>query len=140
MFGAERQRIPNEARGLVRQHSRLLNHILLGDRIWMSRFEGGGQTTPPLNTVLYEDFPQLRDARVAEDAESKPSSAICDPAFAAQSFAYINNQGKSYVETAPVAFSHFFNHQTHHRGQIHVMLSQTQVAPPSLDLHRIINP
>src|SRR5437660_6396210 len=46
----------------------LLNHILLGDRIWMSRFEGGGKTTPPLNTVLYEAFGPLRSARVKEDA------------------------------------------------------------------------
>ena len=33
-----------------------------------------------------------------------------------------------------------FNHQTHHRGQVHVMLSQTDVKPPSLDMHRILNP
>jgi uncharacterized damage-inducible protein DinB len=50
-----------------------------------------------------------------------------------------NNQGKDYVETAHVACSHLFNHQTHHRGQVHVMLSQTPVVPPSLDLHRIVN-
>jgi uncharacterized damage-inducible protein DinB len=118
----------------------LLNHILLGDRIWMSRFEGGGQTTPPLNTVLYENFLELHDARVAEDARIESFFGNLPKDFARQSFAYINNQGKSYVESAPVAFSHFFNHQTHHRGQVHVMLSQTPVAPPSLDLHRIINP
>ena len=118
----------------------LLNHILLGDRIWMSRFEGGGQTTPPLNTVLYENFSDLRRARVAEDARIESFFANLRSDFAERPLAYINNQGKSYVETAPVAFSHFFNHQTHHRGQIHVMLSQTTVAPPSLDLHRIINP
>jgi len=39
-----------------------------------------------------------------------------------------------------MAVLHFFNHQTHHRGQVHVMLSQTDVKPPSLDLYRIINP
>jgi len=38
------------------------------------------------------------------------------------------------------ALPHVFNHQTHHRGQVHVMLAQTTIAPPSLDLHRIINP
>src|SRR6476646_1780652 len=32
----------------------LLNHILLGDRIWMSRFRGEGQTTPWLATILYD--------------------------------------------------------------------------------------
>jgi uncharacterized damage-inducible protein DinB len=35
---------------------------------------------------------------------------------------------------------HFFNHQTHHRGQIHDMLTQTIVKPPSLDMHRILRP
>lgn len=118
----------------------LLNHILRGDRIWMSRFEGGGQTTPPLSTVLYETFSELREARVAEDARIETFFGNLRSDFAEQSFAYINNQGKSYVETALVAFSHFFNHQTHHRGQVHVMLSRTPVAPPSLDLHRIVNP
>ena len=29
---------------------------------------------------------------------------------------------------------HIFNHQTHHRGQVHALLSGTPVAPPSLDL------
>ncbi len=43
------------------------------------------------------------------------------------------------MSEAGVAIGHFFNHQTHHRGQVHVMLSQTPVRPPSLDLHRIIN-
>jgi uncharacterized damage-inducible protein DinB len=28
---------------------------------------------------------------------------------------------------------HLFNHQTHHRGQVHGLLSDTSVAPPSLD-------
>src|SRR3954466_6220927 len=46
----------------------LLNHILLGDRIWMSRFEGGGQQTPALNTVLFADFSELRIARGVDDA------------------------------------------------------------------------
>ncbi|MEH2339015.1 DinB family protein [Nostoc sp.] len=32
-----------------------------------------------------------------------------------------------------------FNHQTHHRGQIHDMLTQTEIAPPSLDMHRVIS-
>src|ERR1700740_1072035 len=46
----------------------LLNHILLGDRIWMSRFEGGGRKTPALNTVLFEEFAALRSAREEQDA------------------------------------------------------------------------
>ena len=118
----------------------LLNHILLGDRIWMARFEGGGESTPGLSTVLFDDFSALRMAREHQDAAIESFFGTMAPGFLGRSFAYVNNAGKHYVETAGVAVAHFFNHQTHHRGQVHVMLSQTGVQPPSLDLHRIINP
>jgi uncharacterized damage-inducible protein DinB len=118
----------------------LLNHILLGDRVWMARFEGGGHPTPPLNTVLFNDFPALRRARAEEDARIEAFFASIGEDFLRRSFAYVNNRGREYVEQAPVAVAHFFNHQTHHRGQAHVMLSQTSAPPPSLDLHRIVNP
>ncbi len=118
----------------------LLNHILLGDRRWMGLFENGERTTPPLNQILFDEFSALRSARVREDARIEASFAAVDASFWSRSFAYTNNQGRHYVETAHVACTHLFNHQTHHRGQVHVMLSQTTLAPPSLDLHRIINP
>ncbi len=117
----------------------LLNHILLGDTIWLARFEGGGATTPALDSVLYDEFPALRAARAAHDARIEAFFAALTDEILSRSFPYVNNQGKNYVESAPVAFSHFFNHQTHHRGQITVMLSQTAVKPPALDLHRIMN-
>ena len=118
----------------------LLNHILLGDRRWMGLFENGQRVTPPLNLILYDDFASLRSARAREDARIESFFSDLDFAFWGRSFQYTNNQGKDYVETAHVACSHLFNHQTHHRGQVHVMLSHAQVAPPALDLHRIINP
>ena len=118
----------------------LLNHILLGDRIWMLRFEGSGLLTPALDTVLVDDFPGLRSARIHQDLRIEDFFGRLPQDFLSRSFTYINNQGREYVEHAPVAVAHFFNHQTHHRGQVHVMLSQTPVPPPSLDLHRIVNP
>ncbi len=118
----------------------LLNHILLGDRIWMSRFAGGGNTTPPLNSILFDSFAELSSARAAQDEEIEAFFEKTDADFLPRQFRYTNNQGKDYVETAPVAVLHFFNHQTHHRGQVHVMISQTDVKPPSLDMHRILNP
>jgi uncharacterized damage-inducible protein DinB len=118
----------------------LLNHLLLGDRIWMARFEGGGQVTPPLDATLFENFMELRAARSSEDQRIERFFEDVDGAFFSRTFAYTNHQGKPYVETAPVAVAHFFNHQTHHRGQVHVMLSQAGAAPLSLDLHRILNP
>jgi len=118
----------------------LLNHILLGDRRWLGLFQNGERITPPLNQILYDDFSSLRSARAQEDARIETFFSGIDAAFWSRSFAYTNNRGKDYVETAHVACSHLFNHQTHHRGQVHVMLSQTTVPPPSLDLHRILNP
>ena len=118
----------------------LLNHILLGDRIWMSRFEGGGRTTPPLNSILYDEFAALRSARVEEDARIERFFSAADAFALSRPLAYTNSKGEDYVDPLPVAVIHLFNHQTHHRGQVHTMLAQAGVTPPSLDLHRIVNP
>jgi uncharacterized damage-inducible protein DinB len=129
-----------ERRGSFGSIHGLLNHILLGDRIWMSRFAGGGKTTPPLNSVLFETFAGLRAARVEQDTSIEAFFHSVDGNFLDREIPYTNSLGKDYVEAAPVAVFHFFNHQTHHRGQVHIMLSQTEVKPPSLDMHRILNP
>jgi len=118
----------------------LLNHILLGDRRWMGLFENGERLTPPLDQILYDDFSDLGSARMREDARIEEFFMHLHPGFWSRSFSYTNNEGKDYVETAHVACTHLFNHQTHHRGQVHLMLSQTPVRPPALDFHRIINP
>ncbi len=118
----------------------LLNHVLLADRIWMSRFAGGGRTTPPLNTVLFDGFAELRAARAVQDAEMESFFEQTDGSFLEKPLSYRNSLGMECVEKVPVAVLHFFNHQTHHRGQVHVMISQTEVKPPSLDLIRILHP
>jgi len=118
----------------------LLNHILLGDQIWMSRFKGSGHTTPVLATVLFDAFSELRSAREKQDAEIESFFGDLDPGFVERELIYRNSLQRECRESTPVAVIHLFNHQTHHRGQVHVMLSQTSVPPPSLDLHRIVNP
>ncbi len=118
----------------------LLNHLLLSDRIWMERFERDGVETPPLNTVLHQTFPALQAARVRQDARIEQFFAGLDEAFLSRRIAYRNSQGRDCVEKTPFAVAHFFNHQTHHRAQLHVMLSQTPAGPPSLDLIRIAKP
>jgi uncharacterized damage-inducible protein DinB len=129
-----------ERRGSFGSIHNLLNHILLGDRVWMSRFAGGGKTTPPLNSILFETFAELSSARIDQDARIEAFFDQVDDDFLTRPLAYTNSQGKDYLEAAPAAVLHFFNHQTHHRGQVHVMISQTDVRPPALDMHRILNP
>jgi uncharacterized damage-inducible protein DinB len=129
-----------ERKGSFGSIHKLLNHMLLGDQIWMARFAGGGKTTPPLNTILFETFPELRQARTAQDTAIETFFTAADEVFLSRPLNYINSRGIAYTDAAPRAVLHFFNHQTHHRGQVHVMLSQTEVKPPSLDMHRILNP
>src|SRR5580704_17805419 len=93
----------------------LLNHILLGDRIWMSRFQGGGATTPVLSTVLFEDFSELHAARKDFDIQIESFFANITPESLNRSITYTNSKGQEYRDEVPVAVIHMFNHQTHHR-------------------------
>jgi len=117
-----------------------LNHILLGDRLWMTRFRGGKAPSTGLDAILYEDFMHLREARQAEDAGIEAFTSGLDAQGLNGSIAYVNHEGRPFSEPMAVLLAHFFNHQTHHRGQVHGLLSQTAVPPPPLDLHRLLNP
>lgn len=117
-----------------------LNHILLGDQIWLTRFRGGEAESIGLDAILYEDFGELRAARVAEDRRIETFSSGLTKGFLAGAIGYWNNEGKRKTDPADLLVAHFFNHQTHHRGQVHDMLTQTEVAPPVLDMHRVLRP
>ncbi len=117
-----------------------LNHIMVGDRIWLTRFEGAEAPSTRLDAILYDDFEQLRAARVFEDTRIEDFAAALDEAFLEGTIEYKNNEGIVYADPVPLLVTHFFNHQTHHRGQIHDMLTQTDVPPPVLDMHRVIHP
>lgn len=117
-----------------------LNHIIIGDRIWMGRFIGKEISSQGLDTILYDKFEELRAARVLEDERITAFIDNLDDDFLKGIISYTNNQGKIYSDPVNLLLAHFFNHQTHHRGQIHDMLTQTEIAPPSLDMHRVISP
>ena len=119
---------------------RTLNHILLGDRIWLGRFEGEVMASTNLDAVLYPDFAEVDRARAGEDARLESFVAGLDENFLGGTVHYRNNAGRDCADPKPLCLVHLFNHQTHHRGQVHDMLSQTSVPPPSLDLHRLIRP
>src|SRR5271156_4282885 len=73
-----------ERRGSFGSIHGLLNHILLSDRIWMSRFAGGGNTTPPLNSILFETFAELSAARSQQDASIEEFFKKVDGKFSRQ--------------------------------------------------------
>jgi len=113
---------------------RTLNHLLVGDRVWMGRFEGPPAGISSLDQVLHEEFPALRAARVAEDERIERWTRRLDEAALGGELAYTNMAGEAKRSPLRWAVAHFFNHQTHHRGQAHCLLSATPVPPPPLDL------
>ena len=117
-----------------------LNHIMVGDRIWMARFEGGAAPSTHLDAILYGDFGELRAAREAEDARIETFMGGLTGEFLAGAIRYLNNEGNWHEDPIPLLLTHFFNHQTHHRGQVHGLLSHAGMSTPVLDLHRVLRP
>ena len=114
-----------------------LNHMLVADRIWMRRFTGQGEAIRQLDAILFENLPALRDARRAEDRRISDYADGLDEAKLTGDFTYqtITNATIVVQPLAP-ALDHFFNHQTHHRGQAHCLLTQLagRDFAPSFDL------
>ncbi len=115
-----------------------LNHILVGDDIWMTRFEGGSIASTGLDAIHFEDLDELWEARKREDRRIAEFFANVEPAFFNGTIDYVNNSGKPCADSVSTVVVHFFNHQTHHRGQLHAMLTQADVVSPVLDLHRVV--
>jgi uncharacterized damage-inducible protein DinB len=111
-----------------------LNHILVGDRVWLSRFEAVELVHRRLDELPYPVFSDLKAARETEDGRIVTYTNALDPDRLDSDLSYRNMAGEAQVTPLRWTLAHFFNHQTHHRGQAHAMLSGTRVAPPSLDL------
>ncbi|WP_273144860.1 DinB family protein [Oceanicaulis alexandrii] len=112
-----------------------LNHMLTADRIWLKRLTGEGDAPAKLDTVLFEQFSDLREAREAEDKRLMDYAATVKPEQLEDVFEYVNTRGEEKALPLGVVLTHVFNHQTHHRGQATHILRQLGVAePPSLDL------
>ena len=113
---------------------RTLNHILVADLAWLGRLLGADIPNVPLDTELYTSLDELAVARAREDATLVAYVDGLDEAGLARVVSYKNTQGVAYSNPCGVILQHAFNHQTHHRGQVHDMLVATPVAPPPLDL------
>jgi uncharacterized damage-inducible protein DinB len=112
-----------------------LNHILVGDSIWLGRFKGDvPKHITALNQILHEDFAALRAARAAKDEEIVAFCDGLDDAALDGSFTYTNTRGETFTDPLFPPLMHFFNHQAHHRGQTHGLLSHAGAKPPELDL------
>lgn len=110
-----------------------LNHLVATDRIWMKRFTGEGDAPSQLDAILHEDFGKLRAVREAEDARILAwIDSLSDKELAGR-FSYMTvTDMRTISQRLAPALAHFFNHQTHHRGQVHMGL--TVLGQPSVQL------
>jgi uncharacterized damage-inducible protein DinB len=114
-----------------------LSHLLWGDRIWMSRFtdmprpEGGIAES----VSLYPDWDGMKQERAAFDQTMIAWADRIDPAWLAGDLTWYSGGAKREL-TKPkwLLVTHMFNHQTHHRGQVHCMLTQAGGKPQDTDL------
>jgi uncharacterized damage-inducible protein DinB len=110
-----------------------LNHLLVADYIWMRRFTGDGPQPERLSQILHEDFAELRAAREAED--DRIFDFVIGTVAYERILEYQNSSGKTFQQALGPALTHFFNHQTHHRGQVHAGLTIAGIREPaSFDL------
>jgi uncharacterized damage-inducible protein DinB len=112
-----------------------LNHLLVTDRIWLRRFTGKGEAPDRLDAVLFDHLAELRAARRAEDRRIVAYVEELSQEALGWRIRYrtISDQTEIEQPLAP-ALAHFFNHQTHHRGQVHCLLTGLAGEAPSLDL------
>lgn len=124
-----------------------LNHVMWGDRMWLKRFASQSVDMPALGagvlelpegarheTVLCTDWADLRRKRDALDHAIEAWAGQMPPDFPSRTMRYSNTKGVLREHPAWQALTHFFNHQTHHRGQVTALLMQAGVDPGVTDL------
>lgn len=115
-----------------------LSHLLWGDQTWMHRFSGSPE--PAVSAIaaspdMVVDWGELKVQRAAVDQAILQWADDLDAAWLETDLTWFSGAAKRQV-TKPAGFLavHFFNHQTHHRGQVHAMLTAAGVRPEDTDL------
>lgn len=112
-----------------------LNHLLVTDRIWMRRFTGEGEVPNRLDAIVHERLADLRAAREVEDRRIVAYVGGLDDARLAGVIHYRRvSSPEAFVQKLAPALAHLFNHQTHHRGHAHMILTCLGKTAPELDL------
>lgn len=114
-----------------------LCHLLWADRMWLSRFAGTPKPAVPgsESARMIEAWPELVAERRVTDSLIGDWAAGLAPEWLAGDLTWTSGLSRREL-TRPKALlvMHFFNHQTHHRGQVHAMLTAAGARPDDTDL------
>ena len=114
-----------------------LSHLLWADRIWMSRFADWPKQTVgiPGSVSLFPDWDNLKAERKDSDAKLIDWADTLDAAWIEGDLTWLSGAiNREVSKPRWQLLLHFFNHQTHHRGQVHAMLTQAGGRPHDTDL------
>jgi uncharacterized damage-inducible protein DinB len=118
-----------------------LCHILWGDRQWMSRFDGWPKPVAPIKASagMIEDFAALAAARKEADSGISRWADKVDEAWLDGEIVWLSQAANREIRAARrLLVTHFFNHQTHHRGQAHALLTAAGAATGDTDLFLLV--
>ncbi len=115
-----------------------LNHLLWGDRIWMSRFAALPQPVAPnIPSSVNEcaSWKILKEQRTAFDHDIiRWAAGLSSDNLAGDLTWHSGAAGRDIAKPLWLLITHFFNHQTHHRGQVHCLLTALGANPDDTDL------
>ncbi len=127
-----------------------LNHIAVADTIWLHRFAqhpdlaaikermGGFPIPASLRQRLARSLAELREYRMKVDEVIDAFAGQVTEEQLASTLRYANLAGQAQARSFGAVVQHFFNHQTHHRGQATTLLFQAGVDIGVTDLFAII--
>jgi uncharacterized damage-inducible protein DinB len=110
-----------------------LNHILMVDLYYVGALNGDPDLRATIDGFAPSDEVHALAARQA--ATDARLVGYCDALDGAALDGVVEMPRDTHVQRDRVGhvLAHLFNHQTHHRGQAHAMLSGTAIEPPQLD-------
>ncbi len=118
-----------------------LCHILWGDRQWMSRFDDWPKPATAIkqSAGMIEDFSELAAAREQADADIGRWADKVDDAWLGEDLLWFSGAANREMHAPKgLLVTHFFNHQTHHRGQAHAMLTAAGRETGDTDLFLVV--
>ena len=119
-----------------------LSHLLWGDTTWMSRFDGWAKPEVGMKDSprMEDDWAALKARRIAADARIIAWADALTPARLAGSHTWFSAALQREL-TRPlwILVTHVFNHQTHHRGQAHALLTAAGAAMGDTDLPWVVD-
>jgi uncharacterized damage-inducible protein DinB len=114
-----------------------LNHLLWGDQIWLHRFAGTPKPAAPFSEAPFRhrDWSALLAERAACDEAIRTWADALQDEWLKGDLTWVSGVARREL-TRPRALLvvHMFNHQTHHRGQVHAMLTAAGATPDDTDL------